>query len=416
MNFDPKIQASLGDNKAFLQQLLQIPTERMREHQAVRFLAQALDRSGCEVEIFQGRGIGEPTPEGPPINIFARRKGTGRGKSLLLGAHLDTVPPGETKRWTHAPWSGDIVDGRIYARGAHDDRSGAALLWMTADLLEQAGVNTGGDLYFLITTEEEYSSGGMKAYLEKPDRVYPDAYLMVDGNFPGECILGHPGALSYEIAIRGPFQTAQEPSTVHEANAIELMGTLVKELRRYECQVRKTLERLGTDGRWPPATVAVSEITSCGWISNVPEVCLARGFCNVFPPLSLEQYKADFEAFVKEVSASCTWLRAHPPTISWGPLEVPSMVVPESSPFFLALAQAHQGAFGSPLKGRYIGGWGDPRLLECPETIFYGPGGGGGDHTYDEYYELKDLAPVLGTLVRLVVAWCGNGREPAGGI
>jgi acetylornithine deacetylase len=383
----------------------------MQEHQAVRFLAKALERSGCEVEVFQGMGIGEPTPEGPPINIFARRKGSGGGRSLLLGAHLDTVPPGDLKRWTHAPWSGEIVEGRIYARGAHDDRSGAALLWMTADILQQARVRTDGDLYFLITTEEEYSAGGMRAYLDKPYRVQPDAYLMLDGNFAGECIVGHPGALSFEIAIRGPFQTAQEPATVHEANAIELMGNLARELRRFESIMRKRLEGLGTDDRWPLATVAMSEIMSHGWISNVPEHCLARGFCNVFPPLSLEQYKSDFETFVREASGAYSWLKVNPPTISWGPLEASSLIVPETSPIFVTLAQAHREAFGAPLKGRYIGGWGDPRLLGCPATIFYGPGGGGGDHTYDEYYELKDLAPTLGTVIRLVVAWCGHVQQ-----
>lgn len=333
MDFDSKIQAALNRYKAFLQQLLQIPTERMREHQAVRFVAQALQQSGCEVEVFQGLGIGEPTPDGPPINVFARRKGVGRGNSLLLGAHVDTVPPGRVERWTHGPWSGDIVDGRIYARGAHDDRSGAALLCMTADLLKELEVSTGGDLYFLITTEEEYSVGGMKAYLERPDRVRPDAYLMVDGNGAGTCILGHPGALSFEVAIRGPFGTAQNPATVHDANAIELIGIVVKELRRFESDMRTKLERLGADVGWPPATVAVSEIASRGWISNVPEECVARGFCNVYPPLSLEEYKSDFETFVKEVGACYPWLKANPPTISWGPLEVPALMVSEDSPF-----------------------------------------------------------------------------------
>lgn len=410
VDLDSKIKDSLKSYQAFLQRLLKMPTERMREHQAVHFLASALYRSGCEVDIFRGMGIGEPTPEGPPLNIFARREGSGTGRSLLLGAHLDTVPTGDVNQWKHPPWSGDIVDGRIYARGAHDDRSGAALLWMTADLLEQARLQTEGDLFFLITTEEEFSAGGMKAYLDRVDRIHPDAYLMIDGNDTGDCIIGHPGALSFEISIRGPFRTAQEPATVHEANGVELMATLVTALRRFEHRVREKLECIGADARWPLATVAVSEISSRGWISNIPEVCSARGFCNVFPPMTLEQYKSDFEAYVTEASAGSAWLRAHPPTVSWGPLEVPGLIVSEKSPFFSALALAHQEAFGSRLKGRYIGGWGDPRLLECPETIFYGPGGGGGDHTFDEYYELKDLEPILGTLTRLTLAWCGNAN------
>ena len=40
-------------------------------------------------------------------------------------------------------------------------------------------------------------------------------------------------------------------------------------------------------------------------------------------------------------------------------------------------------------------------MLECPETVFYGPGDAAGDHAYDKYHELKDLPPVFKTLVRL---------------
>src|SRR6476620_1588057 len=127
------IRLSTATYTQFLQDLLRIPTPRMREHQCSRFLGDALERCGLEVEYFQGEGLGEPTPDGPPLNLIGRRKGSGEGKSLLLQAHIDTVPPGDEYRWTDGPWSGRIVDGRIFGRGAHDDRVGAAMLWMVAD-------------------------------------------------------------------------------------------------------------------------------------------------------------------------------------------------------------------------------------------------------------------------------------------
>jgi acetylornithine deacetylase/succinyl-diaminopimelate desuccinylase-like protein len=39
--------------------------------------------------------------------------------------------------------------------------------------------------------------------------------------------------------------------------------------------------------------------------------------------------------------------------------------------------------------------------------LFYGPGRGGGDHGYDEYYVLEDLNPMLRSLLYLVSDWCG---------
>src|SRR5262249_2081799 len=89
------ISLSLPGYIEFFQSLLRIPTPRMREHEAVRFLGGALQRSGLTVDYFEGEGLGEPTPDGPPLNLVAQRKGSGGGKSLLLQGHMDTVPPGD---------------------------------------------------------------------------------------------------------------------------------------------------------------------------------------------------------------------------------------------------------------------------------------------------------------------------------
>lgn len=75
------------------------------------------------------------------------RKRAGGGRSLILSAHIDCVPAGDPKRWKFGPWSGHIEDGQVYARGAHDDRTGGALIWMVMDLLNQLGIQTRGDIY-----------------------------------------------------------------------------------------------------------------------------------------------------------------------------------------------------------------------------------------------------------------------------
>jgi acetylornithine deacetylase/succinyl-diaminopimelate desuccinylase-like protein len=47
-------------------------------------------------------------------------------------------------------------------------------------------------------------------------------------------------------------------------------------------------------------------------------------------------------------------------------------------------------------------------MLGIPNTVLYGPGGGGGDHSYDENFELESLAPTFKTLVNVVAKWCGQ--------
>ena len=57
-------------------------------------------------------------------NLFARW-GTG-GPHFAFAGHTDVVPPGNTAAWTHDPFSGEIVDGRLHGRGAADMKGGVA--------------------------------------------------------------------------------------------------------------------------------------------------------------------------------------------------------------------------------------------------------------------------------------------------
>ena len=48
-------------------------------------------------------------------NLVVQRR-YGPGRIVALNAHGDVVPPGEG--WTHDPYGGEIVDGRLYGRAA----------------------------------------------------------------------------------------------------------------------------------------------------------------------------------------------------------------------------------------------------------------------------------------------------------
>lgn len=407
LEFGRKVDASLDRYTRFLQQLLQIPVFRMREHAAVRFLGDALERSGLKPHYFEGEGIGEPTPDGRPTNLFACRRGVGGGKSLMLEAHMDTPPPGNEENWHGGPWSGRIEGGRIYGRGAHDDRVGTAMMWMISDLMHQLDVSLLGDLYFLVTTEEEYSSGGMRAYLKSPHRVQPDAHLALDGNQTPYCIAGHAGAMSFEVRIPGAWGSVFYRNLDEEKNAIKLASQLVSRIDQFEAHVKRRTRERGAAPRWPDPIVAITDVACTGWFSNNPEECVLRGFANVMPPMTLAEYKPLFQQFVHEFAQQHAWLRSHPPSLKWGPIEVPSMETSLDSEFYKTLASCHAKYFQTALVPRYIGGWGDMVLLGCPNLILYGPGGGGGDHSYEEFFDLADLRPMLKTVGDLLLRWNG---------
>jgi putative selenate reductase molybdopterin-binding subunit len=58
-------------------------------------------------------------------SILGRIRGKRPGKTILLDGHIDTVPVPDESKWTHAPYGGELAEGRIYGRGASDVGAGA---------------------------------------------------------------------------------------------------------------------------------------------------------------------------------------------------------------------------------------------------------------------------------------------------
>ncbi len=81
------------------------------ETEGARWLQQLLAREGIESEIFEsepGRG-----------NLYARFKGTGAKRPLILLSHIDVVPATDSA-WQVSPWSGETRNGYVWGRGALD--------------------------------------------------------------------------------------------------------------------------------------------------------------------------------------------------------------------------------------------------------------------------------------------------------
>ena len=89
-------------------------------------------------------------------NLIARLGGGGR--RLLLMSHTDVVPVEDESLWEHPPFSGTIDRGRVYGRGADDDKADVVAYLMAMVLLRRAGVALQGELIYLAAADEE--SGG----------------------------------------------------------------------------------------------------------------------------------------------------------------------------------------------------------------------------------------------------------------
>ena len=77
-----------------------------------------LRTEGFDVEVH------EVAPGRP--NVLASIGASGAGPTLLLEGHTDVVTEGDAREWSHPPFGGDLVDGRIYGRGSADMKIGRA--------------------------------------------------------------------------------------------------------------------------------------------------------------------------------------------------------------------------------------------------------------------------------------------------
>jgi acetylornithine deacetylase/succinyl-diaminopimelate desuccinylase-like protein len=167
--------------------------------QAAEFLARRLDRIGMrEVRLLDGGG--HPA-------VTARRDDAPGAPTILVYGHYDVQPPVPLDKWTSPPFEPAIRDGRIFARGATDDK---APLWVALSALEGWLAVHGRlpvNVTLLLEGEEESGSPSLPAILAAHrDILAADVMLSADGGRfrPGRASVNTSlrGVLSLEILLR----------------------------------------------------------------------------------------------------------------------------------------------------------------------------------------------------------------------
>jgi acetylornithine deacetylase/succinyl-diaminopimelate desuccinylase-like protein len=181
-----------------MQQYLRINTSNPpgNEMAAARFLKSVLDREGISSEIF------EYTPG--RANIIARIKGDNSKRPVVLLSHMDVVTA-DASKWRVDPFSGEIIEGSIYGRGALDMKSEGLLQLMTMIILAREKPHLSRDVIFLATADEEVGdTGSIWMIANKSDLFKAAQYLITEGGDN----LRTGNALKYvgvDVAEKAPF-------------------------------------------------------------------------------------------------------------------------------------------------------------------------------------------------------------------
>ncbi|MFP5220478.1 MAG: dipeptidase [Actinomycetes bacterium] len=171
-----RLAAALPSARADLEDLVRLPTVSADpahaddvEQAAARVAELARDAGAAQVDVVRAGGAPAviaswPAPDGAP--------------TVLLYAHADVQPTGPVQEWTSPPFTPTERDGRLYGRGAADDKAGVAM--HLAVLRAFDGRPPVGVVLF-VEGEEEIGSPTLPALLaEHGDRLRADVVVIAD--------------------------------------------------------------------------------------------------------------------------------------------------------------------------------------------------------------------------------------------
>ncbi len=236
---DAWVDAHFDEEVRFLQALVQVPTDTPPGNNAphAERTAQLLADFGYAAEA-------HPVPAGEVhayglqslTNLIVRRRYSDGGRTVALNAHGDVVPPGEG--WTHDPYGGEVVDGKLYGRASAVSKSDFATFTFALRALDalvaQGQAQTRGGVELHFTYDEEFGGELGPGWLLKQGLTKPD--LLIAAGFSHEVVTAHNGCLQMEVTVHGEMAHAAIPHTGVDAlqGAVRILNALYEQNTLYK--------------------------------------------------------------------------------------------------------------------------------------------------------------------------------------
>ena len=350
---DPK------DPVALTQALIQCPSVTPEEGGALRLLDAVLKERGFDSHIVSFSDENTPDVD----NLYARI-GT-ESPCLVFAGHTDVVPTGDETRWSQAPFSGAIIDGILYGRGAADMKGGvAASVSAALNFIAEQGADFKGSIAFLITGDEEGPAvNGTVKLLE---------WAKARGEKFDHCILGEPtnpntlgdmikigrrGSLSGHLVVEGKQGHIAYPHLAE--NPIRGIVKLIAGLNE------EPLDQ-GT-AHFPPSNLEFSTVDVGNKASNViPQSARASFNIRFNDTWTQDTLKAEIENRLRLIAGNSVRY-----TVSFEPSNADSFVT-APGPFVDMAIESIEGSTGIRPELSTSGGTSDARFIKnyCPVIEF----------------------------------------------
>ena len=351
------------------------------EERIAAFFSDYLERLGFEISLQQV----EP---GRP-NVVARFGAEVPSVTWLMESHLDTVGVEGMK---HPPFTPEIRDGKLYARGASDCKGAmAAALYALTRVDLEALKRRGEAIYYVGAMGEETGNNGARAVLERlPPRLTKTIVLE-----PTESAIvhTHKGISWFGVDFVGRSAHGSNPDV--GVNAVYAAMRFIEELKLYATESGKKFDSpvLGK----PTMNLGVIH---AGIAPNVvPPKCRVELDWRVVPPQNSSEVLADLRVLLERLKSEGVCLDyAVERTQNNEPL-----VTPRDSELVRQMSVAcTQAGFTPEITGV---GWCCDASVFCgrsDETIVFGPGSIKQAHASEEFIDLDELDAASNALLNLL--------------
>lgn len=384
---DAWIDAHFDEQVRFLQALVRVPSDTPPGNNAphAQRSAELLRGFGFDVEE-------HPVPAAEAhaagleslINLVVRRR-YGAGITIMLNAHGDVVPPGEG--WTHDPYGGEVVDGRLYGRAAAVSKCDFSTYAFAVRALESLKAPLRGAVELLFTYDEEFGGELGPGRLLANGTIRPD--LLIAAGFSYQVVTAHNGCLQLEVKVHGKMAHAAIPESgidaLQGANAI--LTALYQQNERY----REVSSKV-TGIKHP--YINVGQIEGGTHTNVVPGEVTLKVDRRMIPEEAPDSVEADMRRLIGDAAAIVPGIRVEIRRLL---LAHPLRALPGNGPLVQALQRHGATVFGEPIPESGSPLYTDTRLFSergIPAVIY-----GAGPRTVlesnakraDEHIVLEDL-------------------------
>jgi acetylornithine deacetylase len=307
------------------------------------------------------------------------------------------------------PFSGDIVDNRLYGRGSNDMKAGVGISLFAAETLRELKVKLEGNLIVESVVDEEF--GGVNGTLAGRLK-----------GFNGDAaIIGEPTSLKVCPAQRGghfAHITFRSPGGIlireqESVGVIDQVRHFLVALNSFAEQRRRTthLHDLYSELS-DPVPVMVTRLFTAPWGNlepiGIPETCKLQLYWQSMPGEDPVQVEKQFRDWLEDLVQAAPEIFVEKPVVESPLRALPGSAISRKDPLvteFVGSAGQILGAppvvvgMEAPCDMFVFHQFGMPALLWGPK--------GGNTHTGDEYVEIDSLVLAARVLLSFVCRWCG---------